>query len=60
MHAAPPPAGRDLEQYRVSAVTGYARPGARHHRGAKNYNEVLHRREDGQIEHLSRVVRSDD
>ncbi len=55
MHAAPPPKS-GLDCYRVSAVTGYARPGVRHHRGAKNYNEVLHGREDGQIEHLSRVA----
>ena len=55
MHAAPPPKS-GLDGYRRSAVTGYARPGARHHRGEKNYNEVLHGREDGQVEHLSRVA----
>jgi hypothetical protein len=55
MHAAPPPARDDLEVYRVSAVTGYARPGARAHRG-RHYNEVLHRREDGQIDHLAKVA----
>jgi hypothetical protein len=55
MHAAPPPARDDLAGYRISAVTGYARPGARAHRG-RHYNEVLHRREDGQIEHLSKLV----
>jgi hypothetical protein len=55
MHAAPPPTRADLDVYRVSAVTGYTRPGARPHRG-KSYNEVLHRSEDGQIEHLSKLA----
>ncbi len=55
MHAAPPPTRDDLDTYRISAVTGFARPGARAHRG-RHYNEVLHRREDGQIEHLSKLV----
>jgi hypothetical protein len=55
MHAAPPPTRDDLDSYRISAVTGFARPGARAHRG-RHYNEVLHRREDGQIEHLSKLV----
>lgn len=52
MHAAPPPTRDDLAEYRISAVTGYARPGARPHRG-RHYNEVLHRRADGQVEHLA-------
>lgn len=56
MHAAPPPRGRGLASYRISAVTGFARPTARHHRGEKSYNDVLHRREDGQVEHLTRVA----
>jgi hypothetical protein len=55
MHAAPPPTCDDLEVYRISAVTAFTRPGARPHRG-RFYNEVLHRREDGQIEHLARVA----
>ena len=55
MHAAPPPERDDLDVYRVSAVTGYASPEARPHRG-RHYNEVLHGREDGQVEHLSRVA----
>ncbi len=57
MHAAPPPERDDLDTYRISAVTGYARPGAHAHRG-RHYNEVLHRREDGQIEHLEQVAAS--
>jgi hypothetical protein len=57
MHAAPPPTRDDLEVYRVSAVTGYSRPDVRPHRG-RYYNEVLHRREDGQIEHLAKVAES--
>ena len=55
MHAAPPPTRDDLDGYRVSAIVGFARPGARPHRG-RHYNEVLHRREDGQVEHLARVA----
>jgi hypothetical protein len=55
MHAAPPPTRDDLDTYRISAVTGYAPAGARAHRG-RYYNEVLHRREDGQIEHLAKVA----
>lgn len=56
MHAAPPPARDDLPAYRISAITGFTRPGARPHRG-RHYNEVLHGREDGQVEHLSEVAR---
>ncbi len=55
MHAAPPPTRTDLPGYRISAVTGFAPPTSRVHRG-KSYNEALHRREDGQIEHLTRVA----
>lgn len=55
MHAAPPPARHDLEAYRISAITGFAPPSARVHRG-KSYNEALHRRDDGQIEHLTQIA----
>ena len=34
----------------------FAREGAHHHRGEQSYNAVLHRRDDGQIEHLARVA----
>ena len=56
MHAAAPPteAGRDI--YRISAIVGFARPDAAHHRGEKSYNDVLHGRDDGQVEHLERVA----
>jgi hypothetical protein len=47
----------DLGGYRISAVTGFAPSGARPHRG-RHYNEVLHRREDGQVEHLARVAQA--
>lgn len=57
MHAAPPPSRSDLGTYRISAVTGFARPGARPHGGARSYNEVLHGRDDGQIEHLEQVAK---
>jgi hypothetical protein len=55
MHAAPPPTRTDLPAYRVSAITGFGPPGAQIHRG-KSYNDALHRRDDGQIEHLGRVA----
>ena len=56
MHAAPPPTGAGLDQYRISAVTAYSRPEARNHRGGSTYNDVLHGREDGQVEHLAKVA----
>jgi hypothetical protein len=55
MHAAPPPRGSGL--MRISVVTGWARPDARHHRGERSYNDVLHQRADGQIEHLTAVAK---
>jgi hypothetical protein len=54
LHAAPPPTRSDLPEYRVSAVLSFARPDAYNHRGEQSYNAPLHRREDGQIEHLAR------
>ena len=56
MHAAPPPQGSAPAAYRTSAILGFARPEARHHRGEKSYNDVLHAREDGQIDHLEKVA----
>jgi hypothetical protein len=56
VHAAPPPTRADLDGYRVSAVVGFSRPDARHHRGEASYNQVLHQREDGQIEHIEKVA----
>ena len=56
IHAAPPPTARGLDTYRVSAIVGFARPGAQHHRGERSYNDVLHQRTDGQIEHLVTVA----
>jgi hypothetical protein len=57
MHAAPAPTGQDLPGYRISAITGFTRSDARNHRGAGSYNDVLHQREDGQIEHLEDLAR---
>ena len=54
LHAAPPPTRSDLSQYRISAVLGFSRAGATNHRGESSYNAVLHQREDGQIEHLTK------
>ena len=56
VHAAPPPTARGLDTYRISAIVGFSRPEARHHRGERSYNEVLHQRADGQIEHLVKVA----
>jgi ectoine hydroxylase-related dioxygenase (phytanoyl-CoA dioxygenase family) len=56
MHAAPPPTAMGRDAYRISAIVGFARPTAAHHRGEKSYNDVLHGREDGQVEHLERVA----
>lgn len=56
MHAAAPPRGRGLGSYRISATTGFARPDARVHGGRQSYNEVLHGRADGQVEHLQKVA----
>jgi len=55
MHAAPPPTRSDLAAYRISAITGFGPPTTRVHRGT-SYNDALHRRDDGQIEHLGRVA----
>jgi len=57
VHAAPPPTDVHLDRYRVSAVVGFARPGARHHRGEGSYNDILHQRDDGQIEHIEAAVK---
>jgi len=56
MHAAPPPSAAGGALYRTSAIVGFARPEAHHHRGEKSYNDVLHARADGQVEHLERVA----
>jgi len=57
VHAAPPPRDLHRDTHRISAVLGFARPGVRHHRGEGSYNDVLHQRDDGQIEHLETVAR---
>jgi ectoine hydroxylase-related dioxygenase (phytanoyl-CoA dioxygenase family) len=54
MHASPPPTGSG--PYRISLLMAYTRPGARHHRGERAYNEVLLSRDDGQVEHLETVI----
>lgn len=57
VHAAPPPTATDREHYRISAVVSFAHPRAHHHRGEGSYNDVLHQRADGQIEHLENVAK---
>jgi ectoine hydroxylase-related dioxygenase (phytanoyl-CoA dioxygenase family) len=57
VHAAPPPTAPGRETYRISAIVGFARPDARHHRGEASYNDVLHQRADGQVEHLVNVAK---
>jgi hypothetical protein len=54
MHAAPPPTGTG--PFRECLLTAYARPEAYNHRGGHSYNDVLLSREDGQVEHLQKVV----
>lgn len=57
VHAAPPPTATDREHYRISAVISFAHARAHHHRGEGSYNDVLHQRDDGQIEHLEEVAK---
>lgn len=54
MHAAPPPTGAG--PYRQCLLTAFARPDAYNHRGDHSYNDVLLSRDDGQVEHLAKVV----
>lgn len=56
MHAAPPPATRAAGGYRISAVTGYVRDGVRPHGGRRHYNDVLLGNEDGQVDHMSKLI----
>jgi hypothetical protein len=56
MHAAPPPSDPNRDAYRISTVLGWGRAGGGHHRGEGSYNQVLHGREDGQVEHLEKVA----
>jgi len=57
VHAAPPPTDAQRDCHRISAVISFARPDARHHRGESSYNDVLHQRADGQIEHLETLAK---
>lgn len=57
VHAAPPPTDVHRDSYRISAIVDFAAPAARHHRGERSYNAVLHQRADGQIEHLETVTK---
>jgi hypothetical protein len=57
VHAAPPPSDPSRDEYRVSAVVCFAPAGAANHRGDASYNDALHQRDDGQIEHLDRVAK---
>ena len=54
MHAAPPPTGTG--PFRECLLTAYTRPDAYNHRGDHSYNDVLLSRDDGQVEHLSKVA----
>jgi ectoine hydroxylase-related dioxygenase (phytanoyl-CoA dioxygenase family) len=54
MHAAPPPTGDG--PFRQCVLLAFARPDAYNHRGLKSYNDVLLSRDDGQVEHLQKVV----
>jgi hypothetical protein len=37
-------------------LIGFARAGGGHHRGLRHYNDALLGAEDGQIEHMSKLV----
>ena len=54
MHASPPPAGPAPQ--RISLLCAFAPKGAHHHRDEGHYNDVLLSRDDGQVEHLSKVA----
>jgi hypothetical protein len=56
MHAAPTPEDCNRTNYRISAVTGYGLPQHEVPKEKGGFNQVLHGREDGQIEHLSKVA----
>ncbi len=56
MHAAPTPQGTGQGEYRISAVSAYVRAGARPHAGRRHYNDVLLSNEDGQIDHMEKLV----
>lgn len=56
MHAAPPPEDPSRGEFRISATVGFARPDREQPKQKEGYNHVLHGREDGQIEHLSKVT----
>ncbi len=57
VHAAPPPTDVHRDSYRISAIVDFAAAAARHHRGERSYNAVLHQRGDGQIEHLETLAK---
>jgi ectoine hydroxylase-related dioxygenase (phytanoyl-CoA dioxygenase family) len=57
VHTAPPPTAADRAHYRISAIVDFAHADAHHHRGEGSYNDVLHQRDDGQIEHLAHVAK---
>lgn len=54
MHAAPPPTGDG--PFRQCVLLAFTRPDAYNHRGLSSYNDVLLSRDDGQVEHLQKVV----
>ena len=51
-----PPADTGRSSYRISAVTGYAKPALELPKQKGGFNSVLHQSADGQIEHLSKVT----
>jgi len=55
MHVAPAPTS-DKGPFRICVLNGFRIEGAHHHRGDRHYNDVLLGREDGQVEHMSKVA----
>ncbi|MBI2706077.1 MAG: phytanoyl-CoA dioxygenase family protein [Actinobacteria bacterium] len=55
MHASLPPTGAG--PFRISALISFVRPDARVHRGGeRTYNDPLLHNDDGQVEHLDKIV----
>jgi hypothetical protein len=55
LHVAPPPTS-EQGPHRMCVLVGFRRTGARHHRGGRHYNDVLLGSEDGQVQHMRKVV----
>jgi hypothetical protein len=55
MHAAPSPSAQE-GPHRISILLNYDRRNFQHHSGVRHYNDVLLGNDDGQVEHLQKVI----